>query len=66
MDTICILVYTAAILIAVAGIYYAISITKICCDEGMCVFGVFCGGLYSRPWAGCRRAISPVRLRRRN
>ena len=43
MDTICILVYTAAILIAVAGIYYAISITKICCDEGMCVFGVFCG-----------------------
>ena len=45
MDTICILVYTAAILIAVAGIYYAISITKICCDEGMCVFGVFCGGL---------------------
>ena len=43
MDTICILGYTVAILIAVVGIYSAISITKNCCDEGMCVFGVFCG-----------------------
>lgn len=41
MDTICILGYTVAILIAVVGIYSAISITKNCCDEGMCVFGVF-------------------------